>query len=100
YEFKFEGTAEAVSKYFATTNFDVELHDRHKRLFKYMTMPVLFLQGMHDPGQQPSEYARVHETVPTGRVEFIDAGHFFHLEQPEQTNEAILKFLREEVAAS
>lgn len=95
YEFKFEGVAEAVNKYFATTSFEIELHDRHKRLFKYMTMPVLFLQGEHDPGQWPSEYKNVADTVPTGRVEFIDAGHFFHLERPELTNEAILHFLGE-----
>ena len=97
YEFKFEGIAEAVSKYFATTSFETELHDRHKRLFRYMTMPVLFLQGTDDPGQWPSEYERVSETVPTGRVEFIDAGHFFHLERPEETNAAMLGFLQEEV---
>ncbi|MEM7434264.1 MAG: alpha/beta hydrolase [Myxococcota bacterium] len=100
YEFKFEGTAEAVSKYFATTNFEIELHDRHKRLFKYMTMPVLFLQGTDDPGQRPSEYERVSETVPTGRVQFIDAGHFFHLERPEATNAAILEFLRQDATGS
>lgn len=99
YEFKFEGVAEAVSKYFATTSFEVELHDRHKRLFKYMTMPVLFLQGTDDPGQRPCEYERVSDTIPTGRVEFIDAGHFFHLERPEETNAAILRFLQEEVSA-
>jgi len=45
--------------------------------------------------QRPSEYEHVKDIVPTARVEFIDAGHFLHLERPEETNAAMLRFLQE-----
>ncbi len=95
YEFHYEGVAEAVSKYFQTTNFDVELAERHDKLFKTMSMPVLFLQGKHDKGQHPEEYANTAEFVANGKVRFVDAGHFLHLEKPDEVAKAIREFLSE-----
>ncbi|MEM7019760.1 MAG: alpha/beta hydrolase [Pseudomonadota bacterium] len=95
YEFKFKGTAQAVRRYFQSNNFDIEYDDRHNFLFKHMTMPMLILQGRYDPGQHPSEYERSTEFVKNLRVQFVEASHFSHIENPEAVNSAILRFLQE-----
>ncbi len=95
YEFKFKGTAEAVAHYFKTTNFDIELADRHSHLFESMTMPTLILQAWYDKGQHPEEYARSPDFVANARVQFIYANHFLHMENPVAVNRAIRKFLAE-----
>ena len=56
-------------------------------------MPVLFLQGRHDPGQQPQEYDTVTDEVADGRLRFVDAGHFLHLEEPALVADAIREFV-------
>ncbi len=100
YEFRFQGTAQALRKYFATTNFETELADRHSYLFKSMDMPTLLLQGWYDKGQHPEEYAHAADYVPDARVQFVQANHFFHLENPQSTNRAIRQFLAETAAHS
>ncbi len=92
-EFQFKGIAQAVPLSFKTTSFPKELKDREEKLFAFMTMPILILQGRHDPGQHPEEYEQSHTIAPDLRVKFIDAGHFFHLEAPEKANEVMLDFL-------
>ena len=98
YEFKYQGIAEAAPLSFRTTSADQELIDRREGLLAKMTMPVLFLQGRLDPGQPPEEFFRVDEAVPQGTLEFIEAGHFLHLEAPEAVNAAMLEFLAGEAA--
>ncbi|MEM9739083.1 MAG: alpha/beta hydrolase [Pseudomonadota bacterium] len=99
YEFLYEGAAEAISKYFASTNFDVELEDRVKDggLFDQMTMPVLFLQGALDPGQHPEEYLFLDEDVADHTLIVVeDASHFMHVERPEKTTQIIRDFFSSE----
>ncbi|MEM8605764.1 MAG: alpha/beta fold hydrolase [Myxococcota bacterium] len=98
FEWKVEGIAEATSNYFKTTSFDQEHADRHNDLFAHMTMPTLFLQGRHDPGQHPEEYEHVTDFVRNGYVRFVDAGHFLHREKPDAVTEAIRWLLRKPVA--
>jgi pimeloyl-ACP methyl ester carboxylesterase len=93
YEFKYRGIAEAAPLSFRTSSSEQELVDRLEGLLAQMTMPVLFLQGRLDPGQHPEEYFRVEEAVANGKLEFIEAGHFLHLEAPELVNAAMLSFL-------
>ncbi len=95
YEFKYKGIAEAAPLQFRTTSFKKELEDRHEFIFAKMTMPVLFLQGRNDPGQRPDEYKNTSSFMPNGRVQFIDANHFFHLEAHEATTAAMRSFLTE-----
>ncbi|NIB40967.1 alpha/beta hydrolase [Pseudomaricurvus alkylphenolicus] len=95
YEFSFKGTAAAMRKYFETTDFGVELNDRHNTLFNAMTMPMLLLQGQYDKGQHPEEYGQSPAFVTDARVQFIHANHFLHLENPVATNRAIRKFFTE-----
>ena len=81
-EFTFKGTGEAVREYFKSTDFEIELADRHNFLFKSMTMPMLILQAWYDKGQHPAEYDCSADFVSDARVHFIHANHFLHLENP------------------
>lgn len=94
YEFKYHGVAECVSDNFKTTSFDFELQERLERLFQHMTMPVLFLQGGLDIGQHPSEYERIGEFVRNASLQIVEAGHFLHLERPDEVSLAIQNFLQ------
>ena len=85
--------AEGAAASFASADFDREHADRVGGLFAAMTMPVLFLQGALDAGQSPEEYRTVRDHVPTAELQFIDAGHFLHLERPELVSSAIAAFL-------
>ncbi|MEM1261712.1 MAG: alpha/beta hydrolase [Pseudomonadota bacterium] len=93
YEFKFKGVAPAVRRYFQSNNFDIEHKDRHERLFTHMTMPILILQGRYDAGQHPEEYADSASFATDLRVEFVEANHFSHIENPVAVNHAIRRFL-------
>ncbi len=92
-EFGIRGTASLARRSFATTDFDVELEDRLSTLFAAMSMPVLFLQGRLDPGQHPEEYANVATAVADGHLEFVEAGHFPHVEAPDEVSRVIRSFL-------
>ncbi|MEL7548032.1 MAG: alpha/beta hydrolase [Pseudomonadota bacterium] len=99
HEFLHQGSAEAITKYFQSTNFDIELDDRVAEggLFDQMTMPVLFVQGALDPGQHVEEYQYLDEDLvdPT-LIVLEDASHFLHVEQPEKISEIIRDFLAAE----
>ncbi|MEM9513303.1 MAG: alpha/beta hydrolase [Actinomycetota bacterium] len=87
------GVGASMSASFVSAGFDRELDDRMNGLFAAMTMPVLFLQGALDPGQQPSEYETVTTEVANGHLQFVNGGHFFHLEVPDDASAAIRAFL-------
>ena len=96
YEVKYKGIAEACPRQFDHTSLEQELEDRHAFLFAKMTMPVLFLQGRHDPGQHVEEYERTPEFVSNGRVQFVDGNHFFQLgDSSTEATAAIRTFLSE-----
>lgn len=96
-EFRFPGLADAVSKCFQLTNFDLEYEDRCDFLFDKMTMPVLFLQGALDPGQPKSDYDGLESVRPNFSIQWIeDAGHFLHLERPDAVTAAIRDFFNEQ----
>ena len=93
HECKYKGIAEASPRQFDHTSMEQELEDRHAFLFARMTMPVLFLQGRHDPGQHPEEYDKTPEFVAQGRVQFVDGNHFFQLGAAEEATAAMRAFL-------
>lgn len=82
WEFQFEGTAEAAAKTFQGTSFEIEREFRVRNTIPNMTMPVVFLQGVRDPGQRAEEYYESASLVPNGRVVLVDANHFIHTEDP------------------
>ena len=98
YEFLHQGAAEAITKYFQSTNFDKELEDRvaDGGLFDQMTMPVMFVQGALDPGQHIEEYQYLDEDVVDSTLVVVeDASHFLHVEKPEKITQIIRDFLAE-----
>lgn len=96
-EFSFPGVAQAVSRTFELTSFDIEMEDRRDFLFEKMTMPVRLIQGPLDPGQPRSDYEGLEELGPNFSIEWIEgAGHFQHLEKPEETTRALRRFFEED----
>ena len=88
WEYGFEGTAEAAAVRYSDASFDKELEFRLAEVFPRMTMPVVFMQGAHDPGQRPEEYWRTADMVPDGKVLIVDANHFIQAEQPKLVADA------------
>ncbi|MEE4201307.1 alpha/beta fold hydrolase [Erythrobacter sp.] len=92
-ELGYSGVAQGAAASFQSADFDAEHADRMNGLFDAMTMPVLFLQGALDHGQKPVEYAEITKHVTNGTLQFVDAGHFLHLERPDIVSQAIHAFL-------
>lgn len=86
-EFAHPGVAEAVPRYFR------DLRKSKPIDVKKMTMPVLYVQGEHDP-RQPIEYARgMEEHVPgLEAVLILDSGHFVTRERPTEMSQALMWF--------
>ncbi|MEM9434665.1 MAG: alpha/beta hydrolase [Pseudomonadota bacterium] len=82
WEFEFEGTPEAAARTFQGTSFDIELEFRMENVIPKMTMPVLLIQGDHDPGQKAEEYMTSADLLPDARVAIVGANHFLHAEDP------------------
>ena len=92
-EWRYPGIAQAVPLTFKTTDFDKECEDRINFLFENMTMPVLFLQGLLDPGQPVTDYEGLEDMASNFKLQWIeDAGHFQHLEKPDEVTQAIRDF--------
>lgn len=82
WEFGFSGTPEAAARTFQGTSFDIELAFRMENVIPKMTMPVLLIQGDHDPGQKAEEYMTSADLLPDARVAIVGANHFLHAEDP------------------
>ncbi|MEM1375212.1 MAG: alpha/beta hydrolase [Pseudomonadota bacterium] len=82
WEFGFPGTPEAAARTFQGTSFDIELAFRMEHVIPEMTMPVLLIQGDHDPGQKAEEYMTSADLLPDARVAIVGANHFLHAEDP------------------
>lgn len=94
WEYGFAGTAEAAAVRYSDASFDKELEHRLAEVFPRMTMPVLFMQGAHDPGQRPEEFFRTADMVPNGRVLIVDHNHFIQAENPELVAETARDFFK------
>ncbi|MEO0511252.1 MAG: alpha/beta hydrolase [Verrucomicrobiota bacterium] len=91
WEYFFPGTAEAAARLFESAGFDKELEFRLTEVFPRMTMPVVFMQGAHDPGQHPEEYWYTTEIVPNSQVLVVDTNHFIQAENPALVAETARK---------
>ena len=82
WEFQFPGTPEAAARTFQGTSFEIEREFRLENTIPKMTMPVVIMQGIRDPGQHPEEYYSAPDLIPNGRLVLVDANHFIHTEDP------------------
>lgn len=60
-----------------------------------ITVPTLFISGLHDAGAPPEAMRDMHARVPGSRLVELDAAHVSNLEQPAAFSAAVRDFLRE-----
>lgn len=96
-EFSYPGISRAVPRYYNSTTMRQEWLARRQRLMAAWTCPVMLIQG-HDSKTQPREfYADVQQFLPNARrvtTTFIQAGHFWCVEAPDETTRAIEALLK------
>jgi pimeloyl-ACP methyl ester carboxylesterase len=95
-EYSYPEVAQAVMRYFNSSTFRKEWIDRRTSLLNAWTSPILILQGFHSRTQPREWYENARQYIPNAkdvRVRYIDAGHFWPLENPEETIQAFRDFL-------
>jgi 3-oxoadipate enol-lactonase len=65
----------------------------HRALLAKIAAPTLVVVGRHDPATVPEAGEYVRATIPGASISVLDAAHLSNIEQPEQFNNAVLKFL-------
>nr|KAK5447598.1 hypothetical protein LTR18_003179 [Exophiala xenobiotica] len=101
-EFSYPGISRAVPRYFNSSSFRIEWLQRRQRLLKAWKCPVLIMQG-YDSKSQPREfYENARDYIPNAErvaVQYIPGGHFWTLESPKETTDAIERFMKDSVNA-
>jgi pimeloyl-ACP methyl ester carboxylesterase len=96
-EWSREGIGVTVPRYFLSSSFRKEWIDRRTRLIPAWNFPILLLQGRDDPFQPYEFYEQALEHVPTATLHLVDAGHYYHLENPQETETVIREFLTDPI---
>jgi pimeloyl-ACP methyl ester carboxylesterase len=91
-EHSYPGINKAVLRYFNSSTFRSEMLQRRNRQLAAWKCPVLIMQG-YDSKSQPREfYEKAREYIPNAKdvaVKYLPGGHFWTLESPQETTEAI-----------
>lgn len=99
-EHSYPGTSKAVPRYFNSSSFRAEWLERRNRLLAAWKCPVLVMQG-YDSKSQPREfYEKSRDYIPNAKevqVAYLPGGHFWTLESPTETTEAIRQLMSIEV---
>lgn len=95
-EFSWPDISKAVPRYFTSSTFRSEWLQRRNRLLAAWKCPVMIMQG-YDSKTQPREFydGIGQEHIPNAssvKVQFITGGHFWPLESPAETTQALTKF--------
>jgi pimeloyl-ACP methyl ester carboxylesterase len=94
-EFSYEGIVRAVPRYFNSSSFRQEWLERRRRLLGAWKCPVLIMEGYESKTQPREFYEKSREYIPNAKgveVRYLPGGHFWTLESPNETTEAV-KFL-------
>jgi pimeloyl-ACP methyl ester carboxylesterase len=95
-EFWYPGVVRAVPRYFNSSSIRQEWLARRSRLLAAWKCPVLIMQG-YDSKTQPREfYENARDYIPNApdvQVRYMPGGHFWTLESPNETAEAIRHLL-------
>ena len=108
-EFSYPGISRAVPRYFNSSTFRQEWLARRQGgwrqvdgtlskqgLLEAWKCPVVIMQG-YDSKTQPREfYEKVREYIPNApavEVRYMDGGHFWTLESPDQTTDAVKRLI-------
>lgn len=95
-EYSYPGISQAVPRYFNSSTFRKEWIDRRTRLLNAWMCPVLIMQGYYSKTTPRELYEHAREYIPNAKevsVAFIKAGHFWTLENPEESTKALVQFL-------
>ncbi|KAL2784553.1 Alpha/Beta hydrolase protein [Aspergillus keveii] len=95
-EYAYPGIVRAVPRYFNSSTFRQEWLTRRRRLLKAWTCPVVIMQGYGSKTQPREFYEKAREYIPNAKdvaVHFMPGGHFWTLECPDETTEAIRHLL-------
>lgn len=102
-EFSYPDIEKAVPRYFNTSTFRTEWIVRRTRLLERWTGPVMVIQS-HEGTVQPREYyLDARDYIPNAAdvlVRFVDAGHFWTLEDPDTTTAHLRELLALPVAGN
>ncbi|MGV9800801.1 alpha/beta fold hydrolase [Mycobacterium sp. NPDC003449] len=102
-EYSFEDIEKAVPRYFNSSTFRQEWIERRNRLLDSWKCPVMVMQG-YDSKTQPREfYEQARDYIPNAPevlVRYIDAGHFWPIEAPDQVTALIRELLAIDVTGA
>lgn len=97
-EFSYPGIPKAVPRYFNSSSFRQEWLERRNRLLNAWKCSVMIMQGAESKTQPREFYEEINQKhIPNAKsvkVQFIPGGHFWPLESPTETTEALATFLR------
>jgi pimeloyl-ACP methyl ester carboxylesterase len=95
-EYSYPGITRAVPRYFNSSSFRAEWLDRRNRLLALWKCPIMIMQGQESRSQPREFYENAHEYIPNAEkvdVTLLPGGHFWTLESPDETTEAVRKLL-------
>ena len=95
-EFSYPGIVRAVPRYFNSSSFRSEWLARRRTLLKAWTCPVVIMQGYESKTQPREFYEKAREYIPNAKdvdVRYLPGGHFWTLESPKETTDAIRHLL-------
>jgi pimeloyl-ACP methyl ester carboxylesterase len=95
-EYSYPDVNRAVPRYFNSSTFRQEWIDRRESILAAWTCPVMIMQGYESKSQPREFYEAAREYIPNAKsvdVEYIDAGHFWTLEKPDEVTDLIRKLL-------
>jgi pimeloyl-ACP methyl ester carboxylesterase len=95
-EFSYPGITRAVPRYFNSSSFRAEWLARRNRLLQSWRCPVLIMQGYNSKTQPRELYENARDYIPNASdvaVKYLPGGHFWTLESPEETTQAIRELL-------
>ena len=95
-EFWYPGVSRAVPRYFNNSSFRAEWLARRNRLLHAWQCPILIMQGYNSKTQPREFYEKAREYIPNASavlVTYLPGGHFWTLESPTETTQAIRQLL-------
>ncbi|MGO2110953.1 MAG: alpha/beta fold hydrolase, partial [Pseudoclavibacter sp.] len=95
-EFAYDGCNSGAPRYFNSSTFRQEWIDRRERLLAAWTCPVMIMQGFESKTQPREFYENAREYIPNAKdvkVRYIDAGHFWSVEAPQEVTSIIRELL-------
>ena len=95
-EYSYAGITRAVPRYFNSSTFRQEWLARRTRLLAAWKCPVMIMQGYESKSQPREFYENARDYIPNAKsvgVRYIPGGHFWTLESPSETTQAIRELL-------